>query len=113
MLTITPNAAHAITAILEAEQVPEGSGLRISARSGETTTQDGGAQLELALVEEPESDDEVVEEEGAQVFVEAEAARILEDKQLDAILEGERIGFRVLDQDEPGDPAAGGNGALA
>jgi iron-sulfur cluster assembly protein len=100
MLTLTPSATQAINAILEAEQVPEGSGLRISTR-GEDLDPDGRAQLELSLVEEPEADDQIVEQSGAHVFVEPTAAAILEDKQLDATLEGEQIGFRVLDQSPP------------
>jgi iron-sulfur cluster assembly protein len=97
MLTLTPNATQAIIAILEAEQVPDGSGLRISARQS-AVDQEGRAELELSLAEEPQAGDEVVEEEGAQVFVEPTAARFLDDKQLDATLDGEQIGFRVLDQ---------------
>ena len=100
MLTLTPNATQAINAIMEAEQVPAGSGLRISTR-GEDVDQDGRAQLELSLVEEPEADDQVVEQSGAQVFVEPSAAVILDDKQLDATLDGEQIGFRVVDQSPP------------
>jgi iron-sulfur cluster assembly protein len=105
MLTLTPTATQAIIAILEAEQVPDGSGLRISARQGQVD-QDVRAELELALAEEPQAGDEVVEEQGAQVFVEPAAARFLDDKQLDATLEGERIGFRVLDQTPPSENGA-------
>jgi len=110
MLTITPTATQAINAILEAEQVPEGSGLRISTR-GPEIDQNGRAELELALVEAPEADDEVVVEEGARVFVEPRAAELLDDKQLDATLEGDRIGFRVVEQGEPGEqPSLDGAG---
>ena len=101
MLTITPIAAQAINAILDAQQVPEGSGLRISTRSAAALdgNGEGHLELELSLVESPEETDEVVADQGAQVYVEPQAAEILDDKALDADLQGDRIGFRVVEQD--------------
>jgi iron-sulfur cluster assembly protein len=94
MLTITPTAAEAIRAIVESTDVPEQGGLRIS------IAQQNGAQasLELAVSPAPMEGDEVVEEDGAQVFLDEMAALALEDKALDAEIEGEEISFGIMER---------------
>ncbi|MDQ1131112.1 Fe-S cluster assembly protein HesB [Microbacterium sp. SORGH_AS_0888] len=76
MLTLTENAATAVTSITA--QIPaDGGGLRI---------RDTGAQtgFELSLVERPEPSDTVVETDGARVFVAEDATVALDDRVLDA-----------------------------
>jgi iron-sulfur cluster assembly protein len=51
------------------------------------------------MVESPDVDDQVIEEEGARVFVEPEAAAILEDKVLDATVVGDRVQFSLNEQE--------------
>jgi Fe-S cluster assembly iron-binding protein IscA len=94
MLAITDNAARAILAIISANQVPEGAGLRIGAESSDGQN----VSLGLSLVSGPSETDQVVEHAGAQVFVGAEAAALLDDKMLDAHAEGEQIAFSVIEQ---------------
>jgi len=79
VLTLTENATSVIKTITESQQQPEGSGLRI-------VQQGAGQEAELALTmaTAPEPGDQVVEEEGARVFLEETAAHTLEDKILDA-----------------------------
>ncbi|MDQ4084304.1 MAG: Fe-S cluster assembly protein HesB [Actinomycetota bacterium] len=79
MLTLTENASAVIKNITESQQQPDGAGLRI-------VQQGDGQEAELALTTatEPESGDQVVEEQGARVFLEETAAQTLEDKVLDA-----------------------------
>ena len=100
MLTITSNAADAIRALLDSTDVPAEGGIRISA------AQQNGSQasLELAVSPAPLGGDEVIEEEGAHVFLDEVAMVALEDKSLDAQIEGDRISFGIVAQDEEGPP---------
>lgn len=94
MLAITENAAEAIQTIVASSPGPEKGGLRILARSeGEQE------KLELTIAAIPAEDDEVVEEHGAHVFLDPEAASYLDDKVLDARVEGNQVGFALLEQE--------------
>jgi iron-sulfur cluster assembly protein len=79
VLTLTENASAVIKTINESQEQPDGSGLRI-------VQQGDGEQAELALATatSPEPGDQVVEEEGARVFLDGTAAETLDDKVLDA-----------------------------
>jgi Fe-S cluster assembly iron-binding protein IscA len=94
MLTLTDSAAEAVRHAMDAaEGLPESGGLRISAQDlGDSTG------LGLAVTPVPGDDDQVIEEEGARVFVAAEVAPFLEDKVLDADHQGSSIQFSVTDQ---------------
>lgn len=96
LLTLTNNAAEAVRTALEtAPGLPEGGGLRI------VPQQTGGASgLAMAMAPLPQDDDQVIEEEGARIFVAAEVAPYLEDKVLDAEQQGDSIQFSLSDQDE-------------
>lgn len=79
MLTLTDTAADVVKQI--ADQVPDsdGPGLRIS------TTQEGSETgLTLTAAVAPEPGDQVLDEDGARVFLDETAATILDDKVLDA-----------------------------
>ena len=93
MLTITADAATAIKGIVETADV-DGGGLRIYAEP----QNDSQASLEIALAPEPGPSDQVLDAEGATVFLEPNAADFLDDKQLDADVEGDQIRFSVIDQ---------------
>jgi iron-sulfur cluster assembly protein len=95
VLAITENAAEAIQAIVASSpKAPGEAGLRIAARPGEEQE-----KLELTIAAIPAEDDEVVDEHGAHVFLDPGAASYLEDKVLDARVEGQQVGFEVLEQD--------------
>ena len=84
MLTLTPNAATAIRALVEASDLPdEMAGLRIA------NEPDQEAALSLSLAALPAEDDQVVDESGARVFLAPQAAMLLDDKALDAASDGE------------------------
>lgn len=94
MLTLTDNAAEAVRNVMAA--APESSaeaGLRI-------LPQEGGEEvgLGLAMAAAPEQDDQVIEEEGARVFVAPEVAPYLEDKVLDAEQLESGLQFSLSDQ---------------
>lgn len=97
MLVLTHDAAMVIRSIVESSEVPDEGGLRITARPL-TETQ---SALEIAVAEEPEATDEVVEQEGAHVFLESGVAEALSDKVLDASVEEEGVHFEIVDQTGP------------
>ena len=98
MLTITSNAAEAIRAIVESTDVSDDGGIRIS-----IARQNGSeASLELALSPAPMEGDDVLELNGAHVFLDEMASVALDDKALDADMEGGEISFGILEQDEEG-----------
>jgi Fe-S cluster assembly iron-binding protein IscA len=83
VLTLTPNAASAIRALVDASDVPDDlGGLRIADDPAQ-----GALTLSIAAV--PAEDDQVLDESGARVFLAPQAATILDDKTLDAGMDGE------------------------
>lgn len=82
-LTLTDNASNVIRALSERSELAEEAGLRIAGAD------DGGAPTDLAvaLVMTPRTEDKVVEQEGARVFLDPTAADLLEGKVLDATVD--------------------------
>jgi iron-sulfur cluster assembly protein len=98
MLTITSNAAEAIRTIVESTDVPDEGGIRIS-----IARQNGSqASLELAISPAPMEGDDVLELNGAHVFLDEMASVALDDKALDAEMEGDEISFGIVERDEEG-----------
>ena len=93
MLSITEDAVEIIRGLTESGA----GGVRISA--GPASSNGHGPALLATLVPEPDSEDEVVDVGGAQVYVDPLAAPALDDKVLDAQVEGEQLQFAVLDRD--------------
>jgi iron-sulfur cluster assembly protein len=96
LLTITPDAAEAIKAAIQNLGAPDSAGVRISAT---TESHNGtGPAIELSFVREPLVEDEVLEDEGAQVFLAPEVSPMVSDKTLDADHEPDgEIRFSLLD----------------
>lgn len=93
MLSITSDAADVIRRLME----DGAAGLRIS--TGPASFNGHGPPLVLDLAPEPPAGDQVLDEDGAKVFVDPAAAPTLDGKVLDADLEGEELQFAVLDGD--------------
>lgn len=94
MLALSERAVTAINGIVSNPGVPDGAGLRLSPQmSGEDPV-----ALELAVVEGPVGGDQVVEEQGAHVFVDERVGPMLDDKILDATSEGEQVRFTIVEQ---------------
>ena len=106
MLVLTHDAAAVIRSIVEQADVPEQGGLRITAQP----LGDQQAALELAVAEEPDAMDEVVEQEGAHVFLEPVVAQALSDKVLDASVEDDGVRFTIHDQSDGQFVGSNGNG---
>lgn len=95
MLALTANARHAVQDIAARAGLPEEGGLRIAESEGQA-----GA-FELSLVPAPVDGDEVIEAEGARVFVEPTTSTVLADQKLDAATSDEGTGFMLSPQRAP------------
>jgi len=81
MLTLTDNAQFAIKSLTGALDEPTGAGVRIATTSG---SNGASPELELAIVPEPAPGDQVVDEDGARVYLDSAAALMLDAETLDA-----------------------------
>jgi iron-sulfur cluster assembly protein len=96
LLALTDSAVQAVKDIVSSsDELPATGGLRLVAERGGMTT-----NFELSIVPLPAEDDEVIEEQGARVFLEPEAASLLDDKILDASVEQNQIAFAIAEQVE-------------
>jgi iron-sulfur cluster assembly protein len=93
MLTITPDAADALRAVLGAKE----GGVRIA--TGSHSTNGSGPHLTLEVVPAPEPEDEVLEAEGAQLYLDPAAVETLAGKVLDAEREAGAVRFSVFDEE--------------
>jgi Fe-S cluster assembly iron-binding protein IscA len=81
MLTLTDDARLAIQALLAPDEAPADAGIRIAAATADSN---GAApELELVVVTEPAPGDQVVDDEGARVYLDETAARLLDHETLD------------------------------
>ncbi len=97
MLTVTHEASKAIQTLTDTLPEAESAGLRISVESGD----DGTQQLALSIAESPFPADEVVESDGATVYVAEPVAEFLDDKTLDATVQDEGVAFTIEGSGEP------------
>jgi iron-sulfur cluster assembly protein len=96
LLALTDNAVEAVKSIVSlSDTTSETGGLRMVAERAGTQT-----NFELSVVTLPAEDDEVIEEQGARVFLEPEAALLLDDKVLDVSVEQNQVAFTIADQSE-------------
>ncbi|MGH3168848.1 MAG: Fe-S cluster assembly protein HesB [Trebonia sp.] len=86
MLVLTEAAAEVVKSVTATPQAPDGAGLRIASSAVEPG--DPGS-LELMAAAGPGENDQVVEAEGARVFLEPNAALYLQDKVLDAQIDAQ------------------------
>ena len=98
MLALSESAVVAINGIMSNPDIPEGAGLRVSPQM---TPANEPVALELSVAEAPVGGDQVVEDQGAHVFVDERISLMLDDKTLDATTEGEQVSFTIVDQKEP------------
>ncbi len=93
MLTLTDNAVTAIRTLTSQPELPEDTGLRIMAEDA------AAPAFQVTLAETPGAGDQVIEADGARVFLEANAAVALDDKALDAQIDDEgTVAFTVAQQ---------------
>ena len=95
-IALTDSAVEAVKSIVSSSnEVSETSGLRMVAERAGTQ-----ANFHLSVVPLPAEDDEVIDEQGARVFLEPEAASLLDEKVLDASVEQDQVAFTIADQVE-------------
>jgi iron-sulfur cluster assembly protein len=95
VLVVTEQARDAIRAVVSSRETGTDAGVRVTVGSEQDQP-----VLQLAVTEAPIESDEVLEAEGARLFLEPEAAAALDDKVLDASVEGEAVRFMIGDQPE-------------
>lgn len=78
MLAMTDNASLVIKSIADGSELPDGSGLRIASQPEDSES------LNLSMASEPIQGDEVVEGQGARIFLEPTASTMLGEMTLDA-----------------------------
>lgn len=91
MLTLTENAQTAIKTLTSEAGLPEDGGVRIAMA-------DGGSELQMALSPEPAAGDQVIDTDGARVFVAEETAPMLDAQELDATETDQGTGFSLRQQ---------------
>jgi iron-sulfur cluster assembly protein len=91
VLTVTHEASKAIRTLTDHTPEPESSGLRISVEAGDA----GSPQLALSVTGGPYPQDQVVDAEGAHVFVDEALVGLMEDKTLDATIQDEGVAFSI------------------
>lgn len=90
MLALTENVTEIVKQL--AAEVPEISGLRIAAEAD-------GQSLSVSPADHAEQDDQVVEQDGATVFIDGPASEMLADKILDGGVDEEgNIQFALAQQ---------------
>ena len=80
MLVLTNDAVSAIRTLTHQPGLPEETGLRIAS----SAVENGKSSLAAEVASSPQPSDQVVEAEGARVFLDESAATELDDKALDA-----------------------------
>lgn len=75
MLALTENMTDIVKRL--AEEVPEISGLRIAAEADDQS-------LSVSPADHAEQDDQIIEQDGATIYVDGSASELLADKVLDA-----------------------------
>jgi len=86
MLVLTEAAAEVVKSLTSTAQAPEGAGLRISSAAPQPG--EAGA-LQVSAAPGPSENDQVIEADGAHLYLEPQAAAYLADKVLDAQVDGE------------------------
>lgn len=95
MLVVTTDAALAIRDLTHQPGLPDETGLRIAT----TASGDGAPGLAAEVAPTPMPADQVVEAEGARVFLDEQAASALDDKALDAKTNPNgQVSFHVVEQ---------------
>lgn len=90
MLTLTENVTDIVKALTE--QTPEISALRIAAEPD-------GQSLSVSPADQAGPDDQLIQQDGATIYVDAPAAQLLDDKVLDGRVDEEgNIEFAIGQQ---------------
>jgi len=93
MLTLTENASAIVTEITSQPGLAETAGLRITADDSPSPA------FEVTAAAQGEPDDQVVQQDGATVYLSPTAAQLLDDKVLDAAVDSSgKVEFALAQQ---------------
>jgi iron-sulfur cluster assembly protein len=91
MLTITENAALKVKNLLKEKEAEQGA-LRVFVAGGGCS----GYQYGMALAQEKEEDDLVIEQGGVRLFVDPESAPLLKGAEIDYVEDVMKSGFTIF-----------------
>ena len=101
MLALTSEATDAIASILSDADAPVGAGIRIE-YADTTQSANGeraeGSAIRLLIRAAALGGDQIIEDEGARVFLEPGVSRFLDDKVLDVAIDGDGVEFVLAQQ---------------
>jgi iron-sulfur cluster assembly protein len=96
VLALTDSAVEAVKHVVSSvEELPETGGLRVVAEQDGTQV-----NLHLSIVPSPAGEDDVIEAQGARIFLEPEASTLLDTMVLDADVDDDQIAFSFAGQPE-------------
>jgi iron-sulfur cluster assembly protein len=98
MLALTSDAQQAIEGVLSATSIPDGAGLRIAPPVGDDAA--ASDELQVTIAQVPAEADQVIDADGARVFVDEAAVEFLDDKVLDASISGDEVRFALAEQSD-------------
>lgn len=98
MFTVTPDATQAINQLLAADDVPAGAGLRIESAGAVSTAAkaEGDSGLRIVVASQAAGGDQVLENQGARVFIEPSVSHFLDDKQLGVTPDEHGMAFMLV-----------------
>ena len=96
MLQVTDSAVSVVREARAAQEVPDSFGLRVFAQPDET----GQPALALAFAEEPAEGDQVIVQEGTEIYVAPEVAEPLAESVLDVEDTAEGPQFALVPQQD-------------
>ncbi len=91
MLTITENAATKVKTLLKEKDAEQGA-LRVFVAGGGCS----GYQYGMAIAQEQEEDDLIIEKEGVRLFVDPESAPLLRGAEIDYVEDVMKSGFTIF-----------------
>lgn len=95
VLEVTDTAVNVVREARASQEIPDSYGLRVFAQADEQ----GEPALALAFAEEPSEGDQVIEQDGTEVYVAPEVAQPLADSVLDVDDTPEGPQFRLVPQE--------------
>jgi len=93
MLVLTTAAAEVVKSVTTTPEMPDGTGLRIIS---ETSNPETAPELRMTTAPAPDANDQVLEGDGARLFVDPAAAAYLDDKIIDATIDEQGVPHLTL-----------------
>ena len=102
LVSITPRAAVKARELLESRGMPEGA-LRVFVVGGGCS----GYQYGMALAQEPEADDTLVEVEGVRILIDADSSQLIGGAEVDYVEDLMKSGFTIYNPNATSSCACG------